>query len=95
MGSRNARVLPEPVSARIKVSFDELSKCGIVSLWISVGLEMSNDFLRCAEMTELMPRAENPLEVSNGAFVGGAGLTCSRLGEVIVISGLLVNNDED
>jgi len=46
MGRRKARVFPEPVWERRKVSLVVERRCGIARDWIWVGLEMERDFVR-------------------------------------------------
>ena len=96
IGRTNAKVLPEPVWARRKVSWEVPNKCGIASCWISVGWEMESVLDRWEEIVELIPREVKVVAVSDGAFVGCEGAVVGWFsfgGDII--SGLLVNREEE
>jgi len=57
MGRRKARVLPEPVWARRKVSWcGEVRRWGIARDWICVGLEIWRERWRWADIVGLIPK---------------------------------------
>ena len=78
-----------------------MSRCGIASFWISVGLEISRDLSRCKHITGLIPRDVNSpsLFLGSGAFVARGEAVLLSLGANVdageVISGLPVNKEEE
>jgi hypothetical protein len=98
MGSKYAKVFPEPVSACMNASVLSFNSAGIATFWIAVGALMASLFVRCAAIEGVSPSVVKlSCSLVSGAFEGSTGLGSKDLDSVsiaVLELGLEVKREE-